>query len=91
VSGKAPSFPMPDLALGCLTKPFTAEEVHRALNLAEDKLRGRETVRPRIPQNLHIYDEPEVVGAGEPGFIQSKPSLRTRIEHWIAGQQNRAA
>jgi DNA-binding response OmpR family regulator len=24
VSGKAPSFPMPDLALGCLTKPFTA-------------------------------------------------------------------
>ena len=48
---------MPDLALGCLMKPFTAEEVHRALNLAEDKLRGRETVRPRIPQNLQIYDD----------------------------------
>src|SRR4051812_17679405 len=48
VSGKAPSFPMPDLALGCLMKPFTAEEVHRALGLAEDKLRGRETLRPRI-------------------------------------------
>ena len=30
VSGKAPSFPMPDLALGCLMKPFTAEDVHRA-------------------------------------------------------------
>jgi DNA-binding response OmpR family regulator len=91
VSGKAPSFPMPDLALGCLMKPFTAEEVHRALNLAEDKLRGRETVRPRIPQNLQIYDEPDHADAGEPGFIPSKPSLRTRIEHWIAGQQNRAA
>jgi DNA-binding response OmpR family regulator len=91
VSGKAPSFPMPDLALGCLMKPFTAEEVHRALNLAEDRLRGRETVRPRIPQNLQIYDEPEAVTAGEPGFIPSKPSLRTRIEHWIAGQQNKAA
>ena len=91
VSGKAPNFPMPDLALGCLMKPFTAEEVHRALNLAEDKLRGRETVRPRIPQNLHIYDEPESLGAMEPGFIPSKPSLRTRIEHWIAGQQHRAA
>ena len=25
VSGKAPSFPMPDLALGCLMKPLTAE------------------------------------------------------------------
>jgi hypothetical protein len=86
VSGKAPSFPMPDLALGCLTKPFTAEEVHRALNLAEDKLRGRETVRPRIPQNLHIYEAPEAVDVLEPGFIPSRPSLRTRIEHWIAGQ-----
>jgi hypothetical protein len=82
---------MPDLALGCLTKPFTAEEVHRALNLAEDKMRGRESVRPRIPQNLHIYDEPELLESGAPGFIPSKPSLRTRIEHWIAGQQNRAA
>jgi len=91
VSGKAPSFPMPDLALGCLMKPFTAEEVHRALNLAEDKLRGRETVRPRIPANLQIYDEPSSAGAPEKGFIPSKPSLRTRIEHWIAGQQNRAA
>jgi two-component system, response regulator PdtaR len=91
VSGKAPSFPMPDLALGCLTKPFTAEEVHRALNLAEDKMRGRESVRPRIPQNLHIYDGPEMIGVGEAGFIPSKRSLRTRIEHWIAGQQHRAA
>ena len=91
VSGKAPSFPMPDLALGCLMKPFTAEEVHRALNLAEDKLRGRETVRPRIPQNLQIYDMPDAADAPEPGFIPSRPSLRTRIEHWIAGQHNRAA
>ena len=91
VSGKAPRFPMPDLALGCLAKPFTAEEVHRALNLAEDRMRGRETVRPRIPQNLHIYDEPEPAIAGEGGFIPSKRSLRTRIEHWIAGQQQHRA
>jgi DNA-binding response OmpR family regulator len=91
VTGKAPSFPMPDLALGCLAKPFTAEEVHRALNLAEDRMRGRETIRPRIPQNLHIYDEPEPAIAGEGGFIPSKRSLRTRIEHWIAGQQQHRA
>ena len=32
-----------------------------------------------------------VLGGGEPGFIESRPSLRTRIEHWIAGQQHRAA
>src|SRR6185369_11992066 len=42
VSGKAPSFPMPDIALGCLMKPFTAEDVHRSLAMAEDLLRGRE-------------------------------------------------
>jgi hypothetical protein len=81
---------MPDLALGCLMKPFTAEEVHRALNLAEDKLRGRETVRPRIPQNLQMYEASTDTGVPESGFIPSRPSLRTRIEHWIAGQ-NRAA
>lgn len=90
VSGKAPNFPMPDLALGCLMKPFTAEEVHRALNLAEDKLRGRETVRPRIPQNLQMYEAPEAEDAPEGGFIPSRPSLRTRIEHWIAGQHRAA-
>jgi DNA-binding response OmpR family regulator len=85
VSGKAPSFPMPDLALGCLMKPFTAEEVHRALNMAEDRLRGRETVRPRIPSNLQIYEDMSASAVVEQGFIPSKPSLRTRIEHWIAG------
>jgi response regulator of citrate/malate metabolism len=91
VSGKAPSFPMPDLALGCLMKPFTAEEVHRALTLAEDKLRGRETLRPRIPQNLQIYDEVSQTAGREPGFIPSRPSLRTRIEHWISGNAVRVS
>jgi hypothetical protein len=85
VSGKAPNFPMPDLALGCLMKPFTAEEVHRALNMSEDRMRGRETVRPRIPRNLQIYEEISPATVVEQGFIPSKPSLRTRIEHWISG------
>lgn len=89
VSGKAPSFPMADLALGCLVKPFTAEDVHRSLGMAEDLLRGRETLRPRPPRNLTLYDgavgdEPELAMA-EPGFIPSRPSLRTRIEHWLSG------
>jgi ActR/RegA family two-component response regulator len=86
VSGKAPSFAMPDLALGCLMKPFTAEDVHRALALAEDKLRGREYLRMTIPSNLRVYDEPgDTVEIR--GFIPSKPSLRTRFGHWIAAQQ----
>ena len=91
VSGKAPRFPMPDLALGCLMKPFTAEEVHRALNLAEDKLRGRETLRPRIPPNLTIYENEADIQTPEPGFIPGRPSIRTRLENWIAGSAQRLA
>ena len=55
----APSFPMPDLALGCLMKPFTAEDVHRSLAAAEDMMRGREALRPKMPVNLTLYDQPD--------------------------------
>ena len=89
VSGQAPGFPMPDLALGCLMKPFTAEDVHRSLAMAEDLMRGRETLRPKIPENLTIYDavndDDAVV---QPGYIPSRRSLKTRLEHWIAGHQH---
>jgi two-component system, response regulator PdtaR len=85
VSGKAPSFPMPDLALGCLMKPFTGEDVHRSLAMAEDLLRGRETLRPRMPENLTLYQAEQQPSEPEPGFIPSKLSLRTRLEHWISG------
>ena len=88
VSGKAPGFPMPDLALGCLMKPFTAEELHRSLAMAEDLLRGRETLRPKLPDNLTIYETQAGDGAFEPGYIPSRPSLRTRLEHWISGHQH---
>ena len=84
VSGKAPSFPMPDLALGCLMKPFTAEDVHRSLAAAEDLLRGRERVRLKMPENLTLYEPNVEASAVEPGFIPSKRSLRTRIEHWLS-------
>jgi two-component system, response regulator PdtaR len=88
VSGKAPRFPMADLALGCLMKPFTAEDVHRSLAAAEDLLRGRESVRPKMPENLTLYEPREEASVAEPGFIPSKRSLRTRLEHWISGHQH---
>jgi hypothetical protein len=52
--------------------------------MAEDLLRGRETVRPRPPRNLTLYDANDPPPLTEPGFIPSKPSLRTRLEHWIS-------
>ena len=88
VSGKAPAFPMPDLALGCLTKPFTAEDVHRSLGMAEDMMRGRETLRPRLPDNLMLYDAVNDDQLVQPGYIPSRRSLKTRLEHWIAGHQS---
>ncbi len=93
ISGKAPDFPMPDLALGCLMKPFTAEEIHRSLAAAEDMMRGRETLRPKMPVNLTLYDQLADVdgpdqGQISTGFIPSRRSLKTRIEHWIAGTQS---
>jgi two-component system, response regulator PdtaR len=89
ISGRAPDFQMPDLALGCLMKPFTAEDVHRSLAAAEDLMRGREALRPKMPVNLKLYDQPEAEGElVEPGFIPSRRSLKTRLEHWIAGTQH---
>jgi DNA-binding response OmpR family regulator len=87
VTGKSPGFPMPDLALGCLLKPFTADEIHRALAMAEDRLRGRETLRPKTPANLTMYEAsgPQVQQVS--GFIPSRLSLRIRLQHWIAGYQ----
>jgi hypothetical protein len=69
-------------------KPFTAEDVHRSLGMAEDMLRGRETLRPKLPSNLTIYEQPSDDDLPEPGYIPSKKSLRTRLEHWISGHQH---
>ena len=92
VSGKAPSFPMPDLAIGCLMKPFTAEDVHRSLAMAEDMLRGREAHRPKLPQNLTLYEARDAATpVPEPGFIPSKRSFRTRLEHWISAHHRLAS
>lgn len=95
ITGRAPDFPMPDLALGCLMKPFTAEDIHRSLAAAEDMMRGREALRPKMPVNLTLYDQPVEEEApvatnveAQPGFIPSRPSLKTRFEHWIAGTQS---
>jgi hypothetical protein len=82
---------MPDLALGCLMKPFTAEDVHRSLAAAEDMMRGREALRQKMPVNLMLYDQPADEAQDDigdlPGFTPSRRSIKTRIGHWIAGTQ----
>lgn len=58
-TGKAPSFPMPDLALGCLVKPFSHDDLVRALTMAEDAIRGRQglQLKSNRPDNLRLYAE----------------------------------
>ena len=89
VSGKAPGFAMPDLALGCLMKPFTGDDVHRALAMAEDMMRGRETLRPKVPANLHLYEADEEEEPGAPleqvAFVPQRRSFKRRLEQWIIG------
>jgi DNA-binding NarL/FixJ family response regulator len=74
-SGKAPDFPMPDLALGCLVKPFSEEDLVRALKAAEDIIRGRERVRPSRPGNLRLYAEEAAVAAA-PGPVPARSGAR---------------
>ena len=91
MTGKAPPFPMPDLALGCLSKPYTEEDVVRALKAAEDKLKGRERLRPSLPDNLLLYSAdavPAPVEIAEQGFVPAKAhharrSIRTCLSRWL--------
>jgi DNA-binding NarL/FixJ family response regulator len=90
-TGKAPTFPMPELALGCLAKPYTEEDVVRALKAAEDKLRGRERLRPSLPQNLHFYSTPSESEPPVPeeifldlrSFTHPRRSIRSRLSRWL--------
>jgi CheY-like chemotaxis protein len=86
VTGRAPGFAMPDLALGLLMKPFTGNDVHRALALAEDLMRGRETLRPRLPGNLQLFDpDQEPVPELPVATLPERRGFKARLERWISG------
>lgn len=79
-SGKAPSFPIPDLALGCLVKPFSEEDLVRALKAAEDIVRGRERLRPSRPENLRLYAEERA--AEEAAALAPLPDRSNARRRW---------
>jgi CheY-like chemotaxis protein len=76
-TGMAPPFPLPDLALGCLEKPFAEEDLLRALREAEDILRGRSRLifRSRLPETLELYSNQPAPEDGRPAWI---PGIRGR-------------
>lgn len=93
-TAKAPAFPVPDLALGCLSKPFDQDDLVRTLNAAEDMLRGRERLRPRLPETLEIYStEPDTApdGSAHHRFAwlpvaDPRHPLRRRLSRWLMAQ-----
>ena len=94
-SGKAPAFAMPDLAIGCLAKPFSEEDLVRALKTAEDLLRGRERHRPSRPGNLWLYasdDGRAAEGARSvpPERPEAGPARRGRLRFWPRRLRRRA-
>jgi CheY-like chemotaxis protein len=79
-TGNAPGFPVPDLAIGCLTKPFETDDLARALREAEDILRGRRKVilRGRLPGQLQLY-----IANGEQAPKEEwAPGVRRRTSLW---------
>lgn len=85
VTGAPPDEDLPELALGCLMKPFSGEDLFRALQRAEDLMRGRQSLQRRsnTPENLVIYAEPgaeteqdeeERPASGTNGFIEDDGS-----------------
>jgi CheY-like chemotaxis protein len=79
-TANAPGFPLPDLALGCLRKPYETDDLARALREAEDILRGRQKVilRPRLPDPLQLYTSAPQAAARE----EWAPGIRRRTSLW---------
>ncbi|TFI56889.1 response regulator [Sphingomonas parva] len=87
ITGSAPSFPLPDLAIGCLAKPFREDDLVRALAEAEDILRGRErlVLRPSLPPQLQLYASapaPRPASGWAPA-VRSRRSWRERVMTWV--------
>lgn len=82
-TGKAPGFPLPDLAIGCLTKPFREADLVRALAEAEDILRGRPklVLRTRLPDQLQIYSTTSSMPAPGPAWspVHRRTSMAARL------------
>jgi DNA-binding NarL/FixJ family response regulator len=87
-TGKAPGFPLPDLALGCLQKPFEEEDLVRALTEAEDILRGRQklTLRANLPEKLQFYSsdpQPSELESAWLPTVRRRTSLRARLWKFV--------
>jgi CheY-like chemotaxis protein len=93
-TGKAPGFPVPDLAIGCLAKPFNEADLARALSEAEDILRGREKLvrLRRLPEQLEIYSDAPPPAGGQPAGwtlrLSGRTSVLARLKKLLRGPES---
>lgn len=87
-TGKPPDFPLPDLALGCLVKPFSEDDLVRALKAAEDIIRGRERIRPSRPDNLRLYSEEQAQAQPQATVLLPTPD-RSRARRSLKARAGR--
>jgi DNA-binding NarL/FixJ family response regulator len=76
-----PAFPMPELALGCLSKPYSEDDLVRTLRTAEDIIRGRERWLQRNPATLQLYcdaPQPAVIKQVAAAFTPARSQVRSR-------------
>ena len=79
ITAYPPAFPLPALAVGCLTKPVTGDDLHLALGLVEDRLRGRESIRFKVPRNLELYNDHD-------GFLvkhRAELAIAPQLSAWL--------
>ena len=65
VSGKAPSFPMPDLALGCLMKPYSERQLCKAIECVDRHLRELSVALGELGLELVEDAEQKALQAGK--------------------------
>ena len=92
-TGKAPGFPVPDLAIGCLAKPFEEADLARALAEAEDILRGREKLvrLRRLPEQLEIYSDAPAVEEGAARWtmrLRGRTSMFAKLRKLLRGPES---
>lgn len=86
MTGNPPNVPVPDLAIGCLSKPFDEGVLAHTLAEAEDILRDHQKLvrKLRLPGELQLYEASVGDGVDGSGPGRSSGADHTEIEHTIA-------
>jgi DNA-binding NarL/FixJ family response regulator len=100
ITGEPPREALPELAVGCLVKPFGEGELSQALRSAEDMIRGRQPLHLRAnrPDNLRLYGDtaydeaPPAGSAHEPSGSAEAPEetpAKARLLGWVRSLMKR--